>query len=155
VADATLCFCEKYTAIEDSFKRADSSESSSIRVVKELFSHNLSGNLSFIKSTSGAISSAITRLEAVGSQPHNSSGHAQGTERQTRQAHDKVADRVESKLKTAHFRNNGHSAICTSVIFSENEAQLEDDETALYGNDLVFKYAPKTSCDIEKSFSCY
>jgi hypothetical protein len=64
--DATLYYCENYTAIEDIFKGFDSSESSSIRVVKELFSHSLSGNLAYIKSNFGAISSTVTRLEAVG-----------------------------------------------------------------------------------------
>jgi hypothetical protein len=69
--DAALYYCENYTAIEDIFKGFDSSESSSIRDVKELFSHSLSGNLAYIKSNFGAISSTITCLEAVGAQLHD------------------------------------------------------------------------------------
>jgi hypothetical protein len=69
--DAALYYCENCTAIEDIFKGFDSSELSSIRVVKELFSHSLSGNMAYIKLNFGAISSTITHLEAVGAQLRN------------------------------------------------------------------------------------
>jgi hypothetical protein len=61
----------------------------------------------------------------------------QGTERQTGQAHCKVADRLKSKLKNIVFRNNGHSPLCkASEILRGDEAQLDDDEPALNSNDL-------------------
>jgi hypothetical protein len=75
---------------------------------------------------------------------------------QTGQAHGKLADRVKSKLKNVLFQNNGYSALCKiSEILSGNEAQLQD-EPAQNSNDLTFfKYAPVTSCDVERSVSCY
>jgi hypothetical protein len=154
--DAALCYCENYTAIEDIFKGFDSSESTFIRVVRELFSHSLSGNLAYIKSNFGAISSTITCLEAVGAQLRYSLELVKGAEHQIGQAHDKVADRVKSKLENVLFENNGCSALCKiSEIFSGNEAQLEDGEPVLNSNDLtVFNYAPVTLCDVERSFSC-
>jgi hypothetical protein len=69
--DAALYYCENCTATEDIFKGFDSSESSSIRVVKELFSHSLSGNFAFMKSNFGALS-IITRLETVDGQLRHS-----------------------------------------------------------------------------------
>jgi hypothetical protein len=43
-----------------------------------------------------------------------------------------------------------------SDILSGNEATLGEDEPALNSNDLpLFKYAPVTSCDVERSFSSY
>jgi hypothetical protein len=101
--DAALYYCENYTATEDIFKGFDSSELSSIRVVKELFSHRLPGNLAYIKSNFGTISSTITRLEAVGAQFHDSLELVQGAERQIGQAQGRVADRVKSKLKNMLF----------------------------------------------------
>jgi hypothetical protein len=67
----------------------------------------------------------------------------QGAERQIGQAHSKVADRVNSKLKNLLFQNNGYSTFCkVSEILSGNESQLEDDEPALNSSDLtLFKYA--------------
>jgi hypothetical protein len=43
-----------------------------------------------------------------------------------------------------------------SDILSGNKATLGVDEPALNSNDLtLFKYAPVTSCDVERSFSSY
>jgi hypothetical protein len=47
--DATFYYCKTYTAIEVIFKGFDSSELSSIRVVKEQFSNILSGSLAYRK----------------------------------------------------------------------------------------------------------
>jgi hypothetical protein len=64
----------------------------------------LSVNLANIKSKFGAISSTITRLEAVGAQLCDSLQLVQGAERQTGQVDDRVADRVKFKLKNVLFR---------------------------------------------------
>jgi hypothetical protein len=154
--DAVLYYCENYTTIEDIFEGFDSSESSSIRVVKELFSHGFSENLAYIKSNFGAISYTITHLETVGKQLCSSLELVWGTKCQIGKTHGKVADRVKSKLKNVLFQNNGYSALCKiSEILSGNEAQLEDDKLALNSNDLTFKYAPVTSCVVKRNFSCY
>jgi hypothetical protein len=57
--DTALYYCENDTAIEDIFKRFDSSESYSITAVMERFSHSLSGNLANIKSNVRATSSTV------------------------------------------------------------------------------------------------
>jgi hypothetical protein len=62
----------KTTAIEDIVKGFDSNESSSIRVVKELFSHSSSRNLAYIKSNVGAISSTVAGLKVVDSRLRDS-----------------------------------------------------------------------------------
>jgi hypothetical protein len=90
--DAALYYCENYTSTEDVFKDVDSAESSFVRVGKELFSHSLSGNLAYIKSNFGVISSTITRLEAAGAQLRDFLELVQSVECQIGQAYDKVAD---------------------------------------------------------------
>jgi hypothetical protein len=42
-----------------------------------------------------------------------------------------------------------------SDIIRGNEAQLEDDEPVLNSDITFFIFAPVTSCDAERSFSCY
>jgi hypothetical protein len=71
----------------------------------------LSGNLAYIKSKFGAISSTFTHLEAVGAQLRYSLELVQGAEHQIGQAHGKVAFKVKSKLKSMLFQNNGHSTL--------------------------------------------
>ena len=53
--------------------------------------------------------------------------------------------------------NDGYATMCKiSDILSGNEDTLGVDEPALNSNDLtLFKYAPVTSCDVERSFSSY
>jgi hypothetical protein len=62
--DAAMYYCENYSTTEDTVSNFDSNESSSIKIVKELFSSNLSGNLAYIKSNFGGISTTIYCLEA-------------------------------------------------------------------------------------------
>jgi hypothetical protein len=101
--NAMLYYFENYTAIEDIFKGFDRSELSSIRAVKELFSHSLSGYLAYIKSNFGAISSSITYLEAVCEELCDYLELVQDAEHQIGQLHDKVAER-RPNLKTCHSK---------------------------------------------------
>jgi hypothetical protein len=64
----------------------------------------LSGNTTYIKSNFGVTSSTINHLEDVGAQLHSSLDLVEGAEHQTGQGHDKVVDRVKSKLKKCNSK---------------------------------------------------
>jgi hypothetical protein len=72
-------------------------------------------------------------------------------------ARGKTGDAVKSKLNTVLRRNDGYATMCKiSDILSGNEPTLGVDEQVLNNNDLtLFKYAPVTSCDVERAFSSY
>jgi hypothetical protein len=68
-----------------------------------------------------------------------------------------VDDNVFAKLQSVLHRNEGYSTMCKfSDILSGKQATFEEDDPKLGSNDFTFfKYAPVTSCDVERSFSRY
>ncbi|XP_049800302.1 uncharacterized protein LOC126235633 [Schistocerca nitens] len=68
-----------------------------------------------------------------------------------------VGDKVKIKLQSVLQRNPGYSTLCKiSDSLSGNAETFEETETKLNSSDLAaFKYAPVTSCEVERSFSRY
>jgi hypothetical protein len=73
------------------------------------------------------------------------------------QAHGKVAENVRKEFKNVLKWNDGFSTMCKiNGILSGNGATPGEENTALDSNDVtLFKYAPLTSCDVERGFSLY
>jgi hypothetical protein len=117
----------------------------------------LSGSLAYIKSNYGGIVTTISRLEAVGTDLHESLELINGVRCDIGPARGKIGDAVKSKLNTVLRRNDGYATMCKiSDILSGNEVTLGLDEPAVNSDDLtLFKYAPMTSCDVKRSFSSY
>jgi hypothetical protein len=63
-----MYYCENYSVIENIAGDFDNNEASDIKSESNCFFSNLSGNLPYIKSKLGGISTTISRLEAVGSE---------------------------------------------------------------------------------------
>jgi hypothetical protein len=64
---------------------------------------------------------------------------------------------MKSKHQKVLGRNDGYATLCKiSDILSGSGVTLEEHKPALNSSDLtIFKYAPITSCDVERSFSRY
>jgi hypothetical protein len=110
--EAAVHYCESYSTTEDIVSNFDSNEASSIKIVKELFSSTLSGNLAYTKSNFGGISTTISCLEAVGVDIHDALVLVHSTECEVWRAHGKVADSMKSKLQKVLGRNNGYATFC-------------------------------------------
>jgi hypothetical protein len=110
-----------------------------------------------IKSNYGGIATTISRLEAVGTDLHESLELIKGVKCEIGRARGKIGDAVKSKLNAVLRRNNCYVTICKiSDILSGNEAILGVDEPASNSNDLtLFRYALVTSWDVERSSPCY
>jgi hypothetical protein len=68
-----------------------------------------------------------------------------------------VGDNVFAKLQSVLHQNEGYSTICKITDnLSGKQATFEEDDQELSTNDFtLFKDAPITSCDVERSFSRY
>jgi hypothetical protein len=77
-----------------------------------MFSSNLSGNLAYIKSNFGGISTTIFCLEAVGADMYDALVLVNSTVCEVGHAHGKVADSVKSKLQKVLGRNDGYVTLC-------------------------------------------
>jgi hypothetical protein len=113
----------------------------------------LSGNLGYIKSKLGGISTTVSRLEAVGAGIHDALVLVKSTDNECEvgHVHGKVGDSMKSKLQNVLGRNDGYATLCKiSDILSGNGVTLEEHEPMLNSSHLtLFKYAPVTSCDAE------
>jgi hypothetical protein len=134
----------------------DICESSSIKAVKDLLSTALAQNLTYIKSNFCSISSAITRLEIVGTELRYALDTVRSTENELSSFHGEASNKIKTKIGSVLHRNAGDSTICkTAHIFSGKPATFEDDAELSPNNLTFFKYAPVTSCDLERSLSKY
>jgi hypothetical protein len=93
--DAAMCYCENYSTIEKIVSELNSSEASSVKFVKKLFSSDLSGKLAYIKSNFVVVSKTIACLEAVGVEMNDALDIVKSAERAVEQARGKVAENVE------------------------------------------------------------
>jgi hypothetical protein len=68
-----------------------------------------------------------------------------------------VGGNVFAKLQRVLHRNEGYSTICKiNNNLSGKQATFKEDDPELSSNDFTFfKYAPITSCGVERSFSRY
>lgn len=155
--DAADYYCTHYSVIENIFNKFDRDDSSSIRTVQDLFSSTTSRNLAYIKSNFSVISKSIIRLEAVGMQLCNALEIVKKVESELHQAQGEVAVKICAKLQNVLQRNPGYSTLRTiSDILCGKEVEFDNSELELDASDLTcFKYAPVTSCDVERSFSKY
>ncbi|PNF39209.1 hypothetical protein B7P43_G01301 [Cryptotermes secundus] len=154
--DAVAYYCENYTAIEKMFNGFDSSESTSIKAVKDLFSTTLAQNLAYIKSNFCSISGAITRLEFVGTELCDALDTVKSIENELNRTRGEISDRIKTKIESVLHRNAGYSTLCKIADILSGKLATFEDDTELSPNDLTFfKYAPVTSCDVERSFSKY
>jgi hypothetical protein len=121
-----IYYCEKYSTTEDTVSDFDTYGTSSTKIVKEFFFCDLSGNLAYIKSNFGGISTMISCLEAVGLEMHDALVLVKGTECEVEHARGEVGDSMKSKLQNVLGRNNGHATVCKiSDILSGKGVSLE------------------------------
>jgi hypothetical protein len=97
--DAAMCYCENYSTIEKIVSELDSSEASSVKFVKELFSSDLSGKLAYIKSSFVVVSKTIASLEAVGVEMNDALDIAKSAESVVELARNKVAENVKKQIQ--------------------------------------------------------
>ena len=114
----------------------------------------MSRNLAYIKSNFSVISKSITRLEAGGMQLYNALKIVKEAESEPHKAQGEVAVKISAKLQRVLQRNPGYSTLRTiSDILCGKEVELDNSELELDASDLTCKYAPVTSCDVERIFS--
>jgi hypothetical protein len=123
--DAAAYYCENYTIIETVFNGFDCSESTSSKAVKNLFSSTKSDIYS-IKSNFCSISSAITRLEVVGTELRDAFDTVKSIENELNRSRGEVSDKIKTKIESVH-QNAGYSTICKIAdILSGKPETFED-----------------------------
>lgn len=151
-------YCTNYSAIEEVVNGFNEGEASSIKTAKALFSSTtLTGELAYIKSNFNIISTTIKQLEETDIELCGALQLVTNVESELKAARGKVGECVTAKLQCVLGRNEGYSTLCKiGDILSGKLATFHEGEPEFNSNDLTyFKYAPITSCDVERSFLQY
>jgi hypothetical protein len=133
-----MYYCENYSTTEKTVSELDSNEASSIKVVKELFSSDLSGKLAYMKSNFVVVSKTTARLQAVGVEMDDALDIIKSTERALEQVCGRVAENVKNKYKKVLEQNYGFSIMCKiNGILGGNGATRGEEDPAQDSNDMT------------------
>lgn len=154
--DAAVYYCKNYDTVKKIIDSFDPSEASSIKIAQDLFtSTTLKNDLVYLKSNFGFLSSKITQLENSGTPLSDAVDIVKYTEQELKQAKGTVAAKVCSKFVNVLEKNPGFFQLCSisDILCGKNPADFKHEFSLC--DITFFKYAPITSCDVERSFSRY
>ena len=154
-----------FDAVQTIVRSFDEGDNAAIAQAKTLLqSPSLKEDLIFIASTFSTLPSAIEKLENSGSELVTSLRVVQRVKTVIQSLTGEKGSIVKAKLESVFLNNPGLEKICliASMISGDESLQLLGDPGQslpvlnLSPSDLIkFKYAPTTSCDVERSFSRY
>lgn len=144
-------YAQNYERVRAIVHRLNPCDAQCIENAQRAFeSPTIVSQLAYIKANFSLIPEAITALESHGLTLEEAIENFNRVATQIRSTH--LKDKIESVIGA----NPGYQALSTiSQILSGNHCPLPDD-LELEPHELVaFKFAPVTSCDVERSFSKY
>jgi hypothetical protein len=151
-------YTKYFTSFGDFVKKLDANESKAIEDTQNLikkFESSLTCDLTYIKANFNCLIEIITKLETNGMLLFNSLNLIDSTLSQMRESHGIAAEKVLNKFNNVLTKNSGFNkikAISDVINGSKNSVlnlELTPEEIA------SFKFAPITSCDVERSFPRY
>lgn len=149
--DAASYYAKYYEKIVDVLAVLNSEDCSSVAIAKELVSEQLRDHIMYIEQKFKDLSKYIKLLETSAMEISKSLKVVQDLSTALDQVREGPAQAVTQKLKTIIDKNVGYSDLCQirdQLASTENQTHNSDSEYIQY-----FKFAPVTSCDVERSFS--
>ncbi|PSN51684.1 hypothetical protein C0J52_09598 [Blattella germanica] len=155
--DAAVYHCNNYDTLKKIIHSFDPADATSIKTAQDLFTiTNMKNDLAYLKSNFGFLSSKITQLEYSGIQLSDAVNIVKYTGQELKSAKGTVAANVSAKFVTVLEKNSGFfelydisEILCGNKPSSDLKLQFSPCDIN------SFKYAPITSCDVERSFSHY
>ena len=156
--NAALYYAENLTLIAPTINSFDETDAAAIRQAQQLLKNELiPGQLAFIKAHFSSLSSAITQLESVGMLLSQSLSIVAAARADLAVSSGEPAVSTLAKFDRVLANNTGYTTLqrISRVLLAESE-RFEEPESELTPSDIAnFKFAPITSCDVERSFSIY
>lgn len=153
---AVTYYVDNFNSIKSVISELDD-ESDSIKKAKELFDNqNLKNDLAYIKSNFGFLSQVIIKLQNKNLTLHLSLQIIINARDRLLECNGRVADKVKNKLSFILQRNKGFKTLQSINKILNGESDEDNFSCNLTpGKISLLKYAPTTSCDVERSFSQY
>lgn len=154
--EAVEYYVKHFEAIKNVLDSLNPESAASIDVVKSLLSDQcVKNDLCYIHANFSNISKTIQKLQNNHLTLSENINTVKDTICKLKSTHGKIADLIKTKVDNVFSKNPGFEEMCkiTAILRGTSNVQLESDATPA---DIVnFKYAPITSCDVERSFSQY
>lgn len=150
--DAVLYYAKYYHQIVAIVNVLEDELNSSIKQAKRLVSEELLNNIKFIANNFGELSRCITLLETQNMEMAKAIRLVEELSIANSEPDDAILLQVQQKLKTILQKNVGFSTLCAIRDEQEGDQNVNEGNTNTYS---WFKFAPVTSCDVERSFSQY
>jgi len=151
---AALYYTENFDAILNVVNSFDADDAISIREAQNVLrSEHLKTDLAYIKANFGFLISTIQKLEGRLSIT-DSIALVEDASRKINTVPGNIGTTIKNKLATVLDNNRGWDSMCNiAKALSGEHVEIPN---ALHPNEIAaFRFAPITSCDVERSFSRY
>lgn len=155
---AAIYYCEHYQLIKSVVMEFDKGDAVAIENAQTLFADNsLEFDLAFIKANYGNLPKYITTLETSGLLLADAVGINEKLRNEIGIDKSKIGKTIYQKFENVIEKNKGYKAMKNiSNILERNTSIRDDISEELTADDMAYmKFAPVTSCDVERSFSVY
>lgn len=152
--EAANFYADNFNQIKEVFLGFDDSESAALKLCKECISNeNIANQLAFIKTHFSVLISSIKKLETSQMPLLDSFKVVEDAIESLKSVPGDIGEKVVKKLDSVLLRNPGYNKIAKicSVLRGQNVEDLDIEPNAI----ASMKFAPITSCDVERSFSAY
>ncbi|PSN38511.1 hypothetical protein C0J52_22137 [Blattella germanica] len=154
--DAVGYYAKNFDSVKQVLQHFDSQDAVSVESAKESFSNvKLKNDIAYIQCNFSHLCIAIKSLEASSSKLSESLDVVHSVVTSLESLQGPVGAAVKDKLSSSLKKNPGFKTI-SAINRILSEGSVEDLEIEYTAEDLCkFKYAPITSCEVERSFSQY
>lgn len=153
--EAAIFYHENFHNIKNVIDSFDPKSAECIEKAKEAFSSSsVETNLIYIVTHFKIILLTIKELEAKGTTLYDNISKIKHLEKQLKEAPGKIAKIVAERLDALLKKNPGYSDLVqiSKILSGDTNTKPNKIQTTDVPD---FKYAPVTSCDVERSFSAY
>jgi len=153
---AVTYYVNNFNSIKSVISELDD-ETDSIKKAKELFDNqNLKNDLAYIKSNFCFLSQVIIKLQNKSLTLNGSLQIIISARDRLLECNGRVADKVKNKLSLILQKNKGFKTLQSINKILNGESDEDNFSCNLTPRQIsLLKYAPTTSCDVERSFSQY
>jgi len=156
--NASLYYCEHLSSIKNVLRELSREEATAIAKVQDLIDNQtLKCNLIYIKTNFSSLPESINRLETSDLSLKDSIKIVVDFRQKIQQSKNEIGIAIQNKLKMVLEKNTGFETLSKiSKIIDGNESDTAHFPDEFNIDDITYmKFAPITSVDVERSFSCY
>lgn len=155
--DAATFYAEHFEAVKDIISTFDPEDAASIQISNTLLNDaEIQGQLACISSNYANLARSIKKLESNKLCLSDAIEIFETCERQVKSTKSAAGMKISQKMEDTVSKNSGFKTLKQINLLLQGENGVLPNDLQLAPRQLAsFKYAPVTTCDVERSFSAY